>query len=198
MAAACLCSGLALAQSFRPVTEPGKPVEAFGFSVLPPGANQWFVAVDSSSETVIFGKKDPEYAKMRGSLLVLATRMRARENAIDTADGLKSEVIAQVRASSARYTLLTVEAEPYRDQEKNTDCVRINTTSEEHRNPNRPGEVLLMTVFGKACRQPDAPRNYVQVTVSERRPSESATLLDDTRRDECNRVVDSLQFTPAR
>jgi hypothetical protein len=196
--AACLCSGLAVAQTFRPVTDSNRPVEAFGFSVLPPAAEEWYFVTDASSETVAFGKKDPEYAKLRGSLLVVAARMRARESAIDTADGLRTEVIAQVKASSARFTLLSLEVEPYRDEEKNTDCVRIKTTSQERSNPNRPGEVLLMTISGKACRLPDSPRHYVQVTISERRPNEVATLLDDTRRAECNRTIHSLQFLPAR
>jgi hypothetical protein len=197
-AAACLFSTLALAQTFSPVLDANTPVQGFGFSVLPPSTAQWFYAVDSRSEAVAFGKKDPEHAKKRGSVIIIAERKRSRAGSIDTSTEFKAEVTSQVRASSARFNILSLDVAPYRDEAMNTDCVRITAVSEERANPNRPGEVLLMTIYGKACRQPDSPAHYVQVTVSERRPTESTTLFDDALRLECDRAVNSVQFIPAR
>jgi len=182
----------------RLVTDSNQRVQGAGFSVLPPSGEQWFVAIDASSDTIVFVKRDPEHMRQRGSVIVLATRFRAQRNDITTADGLLSELDERVRAHSARYTLTSVKLEPYQDAKMPTDCVRINTTSEERNNPNRPGEVLLMTVSGKACRHPSAPAYFVQVTMSERRPVGSLPLVDDKLRSECEREIASMEFLPPR
>lgn len=182
----------------RPVGDPNQRLQGASFSVLPPGGEEWFVVIDASSSTIAFAKKDPEHIKQRGSVIILATRVRASNDDITTAEGLLSEIDKSVRTQSARYTLVSVKLEPHRDTAMSTDCVLINTVSEERNNPNRPGETLLMTVSGKACRHPLSPAFYVRVAMSERRPVGSPPLVDDKLRKECERAIDSMEFLSPR
>lgn len=196
--ALCLLASQAQAQAFQPVTNPDRAVQGFGFTVLPPGGIEWHVAIDAKSATVAFGKKDPEHMRQRGSVFLAATLVKARSDDIATPGALRTEIEQAIRASSARYKLTNLSLEHYVDAEKATDCVRISTTSEERDNPRRPGETLLMTVRGKACRHPLSPTHYVQATLSERRPVQSQALVDDKLKLESDRAMDSVTFGPIR
>lgn len=191
----CLAASQAQSQTFRPVTDPELAVQGFGFTVLPPSGSGWYVAVDSRSATVAFGKKDPEHIRQRGSVFLAVSLLKARTD-IATPDAFRAEVEQAVRASSSRYRLSNLSLEPYADAAARTDCVRISTTSEEGNNPNRRGKTLLMTISGKACRHPLSPTHYVQVTLSERRPVQSQPLVDDKLKAETDRAIEGITFSP--
>ena len=181
------------------MSDPNQRLHGAGFSVLPPAGDPWFVVIYPDSDAIVFAKKDPLHIQQRGSVIVVAARVRANNNDISTAEGLLSEIERNaVRTHSARFTLVSVKLEPQRDTAMSTDCVLINTAIEERDNPNRPGETLLMTVSGKACRNPLSPTVYVQVTASERRPVGSPPLVDDKLRRECERAINSVEFLPPR
>jgi hypothetical protein len=198
VAALCLLENQAQAQAFQPVTSPERAVQGFGFTVLPPSGTEWYVANDVKSSTVAFGKKDPEHLRQRGSVFLAVTLLKARSNDISTPGALRAEIEQTVRASSARFNLTNLSLESYVDAEMATDCVRISTTSEERNNPNRPGETLLMTVTGKACRHTLSPAYYVQATLSERRPVQSQPLVDDKLKVESDRAINNVTFSLIR
>ena len=133
-----------------------------------------------------------------GSVIAVAALVKASRHDIGSPEGLRSEVNDYVRRNLASYKIVSVNVEPYRDAQRNTDCARINTVSEESGNPLHPGKVLLMTVAGKACRHPLSVSHYVQVTYSERRPVGLPPLIDDALREECETTVNSLEFLPIR
>jgi hypothetical protein len=191
---AALLSGCASSGPFHPMADPAARIAGAGFSVLAPGGPQWLLSESSSGSPLAFGKADPALFRQGASVIAVATRERARHGDISTADGLRREVDAYVRQNSQGPVSLTLE--PYRDAALGTDCVRIDSRSEERGNPRYPGKVLLLTVAGKACRVPASPAQFVQVTYSSRHPSEVAPVLDDALRRECERFVDSLAFTP--
>lgn len=183
-----------------PVTDPDQPVIGPGFSVLPPHGPQWFVMMRPDLEGIAFAKKDPEYIKSRGSVLVVARRAKALHNDISTPSGLQAEIEASARASPDnspdRFTLRELIVEPYRDVSNATDCVRISIAFEERNNPVNPGVVLLLSDSGYVCRHPLSPGHYVWATISERRRLGSPSLLDDNLRAEGDRTLKSIQFLP--
>ncbi len=193
---AALAGGCASAQSPRPVTDPTIPVAGAGFSVLPPSAERWIQAVNPTHELVLFVKADPDNARRGGSVVASAVRLTLSRPDVRSAEGLRSEVDASVRAQSARHTLISADTAVYTDAALGMDCVRIATESEERDNPNQVGKVLSMTTFGKACQQPSSPLHYVIATCSERRPVGSAARMDDALRRECDRTIESLRFQP--
>jgi len=182
-------------EPIRPVTDPEAAVQGPGFSVLPPTGSGWHVLRDSGSATVVFAKKDPEHIRQRGSVFVAVALVKARTD-IATPDALRAELEREIRASSPRYRLTRLDLDPYTDAPQGTVCVRIGTTSEERDNPNRPGETLLMTITGKACRHPLSPRHYVLATLSERRPIEAQPLVDDRLRAETGRTFERISYGP--
>lgn len=196
--ALCLSATEALAQGFRPVSDPDRVVQGFGFTVLPPSGDNWYVAIDPGSAAVAFGKKDPEHARQRGSVILTVALVKARSDDIATPDALRAEVEHVVRASSGRFKTVSLTVEPYVDADKATDCVRITSTSEERDNPNRPGETLPMALNGKACRHPLAPTYFVHVGLSERRPAQGKPLVDDKLKAESERAMNSVAFVPVR
>lgn len=193
-AAALLLAGCAASAHFHPVADPAQRVRGDGFSVLPPDGTQWAISEPSSGSVIAFGKADPAIFREGGSVIAVAARERARRADIATPEGLRDEVEAYVRRNSPGHRNVTVALQPYRDTALGTDCVRIEAGSEEHGNPRYPGQVLLLTLAGKACRMPAAPTSFVQVTYSGRRPFGVADPLTDALRRECGRMVESLAF----
>jgi hypothetical protein len=188
--------GCASAPTIQPVADPMTPIRAAGFSVLPPSGGHWVQSATPSLDRIVFAKVDPAHAQKGGSVMVIAVRMKARSSDIRSVEELRSEIDESIRSSSARFTMISSKTEAYVDQALGADCVRVETVSEERNNPNRAGTILLMTIFGKACRHTSSSAHYVQVTCSERRPAGSTPLLDETLRKECARVIESLSFQP--
>lgn len=202
LATAVLLGGCATTKlTADPVVDPDQRVVGPGFSVLPPHGSQWFVMMRPDLEGVAFGKKDPEFIKSRGSVVVVARRAKALHNDISTPNGLQAEIEASARASPDhspdRFTLRELILEPYRDVTAATDCVRIRIDFEERNNPVNPGAVLSLSDTGYVCRHPLSPGHYVWVTISERRLLGSPSLLDDSLRAEGERTLKSILFLPA-
>jgi hypothetical protein len=193
-----LFAGCATQAPFRPIADPSATVQGDGFSVRPPGGEHWLLSDSSSGSVIAFGKNDPALFRQGGSVIAVATRERARQGDISTPEGLRAEVDAFVRRHSQSHQGVTVALQPYRDAALDSDCVRKESSSEEHGNRRYPDQVLLMTVAGKACRVPSAPASFVQVTYSSRRPAGVAPILDEALRRECEVLVDSLAFNQAR
>lgn len=199
--AACVATvlaGCATQAPFHPIADPSARVNGDGFNVRPPAGAQWMLSESSRGDVVAFGKEDPAMLRQGASVIVVATRERAFQGDISTPERLRAEVDAFVRRNSQSHRGVTVDLQPYRDTALGTDCVRIESSSEEHGNRYYPGQVLLLTVAGKACRVPSATASFVQVTYSSRRPSGVAPVLDEAVRRECEGVVDSLVFTRVR
>jgi hypothetical protein len=194
--AAFLLSACATSEPYRPIVDSAVRVIGPGFSVLPPSGSNWVVSKDSSLDAISFGKANPEHFKQGGSVIAVASLVSAGNQGIASPEGLRSAVEGYVRRHLSTYTIVSVSVEPYRDRQRNTDCARIETVSEERGNPRYPGKVLLMTVTGKACRHPLALDRFVQVTYSERRPVGTPPLIDDALRRECETTLDSLEFLP--
>jgi len=191
-----LLSRAACSQTFYPITVPETPIYGTGFKVSSPASPGWMLAIDRSSEAFALARPDPDQADRRGSIIVIAARIKAKKANIETPEALQAEVEQTIRASSSRHTLVSLTLEQERDAEQGTDCIRISSTSEERNNPGRGGEVLLMSISGKACRHPSSTAYYVQVTYSERRPIKDPPLMDDNLRRECQGIIDSLKFMP--
>lgn len=197
VAAGILLGGCATTKfTANPVTDPDKPVKGSGFSVLPPQGDQWIVMMRPDMDGLTFGKKDPEHIKFPTTVLVIARRVKASHNDISTPAGLHAEFEASVRATSGRFTLREFSLERYRDESRATDCLRINTAVEERNNPVNPGFVLLLSDSGYVCRHPLSPEYYVLVTISERRPVESPSYLNDSLRAEAERTLNSIRYLP--
>ena len=189
-------SGPVGSQTFNAITIPTTPIYGIGFKVSSPASPGWMLAIDRASEAFALTKSDPDHASRRGSIIVVAARIKAKAGTIDTLEGLRYELEQSIRASSSRRTLVSLTLEPRFDTELNTDCIRISSSSEERGNLGRAGEVLLMSIAGKACRHPSSQVHYVQVTYSERRPRNDPPLMDDALRNECEGIIDSLKFMP--
>lgn len=189
-------SGCATPEPYRLVNDSASPVIGPGFSVLPPSGGKWVVSESSRMNVVSFGKVEQEHFRQGGSVITVAALVKATKHDIGSPEGLRSEVDDYVRRNLASYKIVRVNVEPYRDAQRNTDCAKINTVSEESGNPLHPGKVLLMTVAGKACRHPLSASHYVQVTYSERRPVGVPPLIDAVLREQCETTVDSLEFLP--
>jgi hypothetical protein len=193
-----LLAGCATQAPFHPIADPSAPVQGNGFSIRPPVGGHWLLSESSNGSVIAFGKNDPALFRQGGSVIAVATRERARQGDISTPERLRSEVDAFVRRNSEGYRDVTVALRPYRDAALGSDCVRIESNSEEHGNRHHPGQVLLLNIAGKACRVPSAPDYFVQVTYSSRRPAGVAPILDEAVRRECEVLVDSLAFSQAR
>lgn len=194
--ALALLAGCAAPPPFGPVTEPSARIEAGGFSVLPPKGADWVIGADPGRSSLVFGKADRKSLMHGRSFIVNAARQTARTGDVANADALRGEVDAAIAATSGRMRVVQSKTEAYVDSELGTDCVRFETLIEERNNPKQPGKLLLMTSYGKACRHPDSPTHYVVLTCSERRPADSAPLLNEALRGECARTLDSLRFRP--
>lgn len=196
LVALALLAGCAAPPPFTQVTDSATPAVGAGFSVLPPGGANWVLGADPSRDTLVFGKADRERVRQGSSFVVSAVRTRARSPDVGSAEGLRAEVDESIRTTSGRMKVLGSKTESYTDSVLGTDCVRFDTLIEERDNPKVPGKVLLMTSYGKACRHPASAAHYVVLTCSERRPVDSAPLLDEALRGECARTLDSLRFRP--
>jgi hypothetical protein len=197
VAAAFALAACATAPDYRPVSEPDEPVVRAGFSVLPPGGEGWVTPSKSPKDLAMFGKMDPEHAKQRGSVVVAAVGLQARQHDIATGPGLLAEVAAWARGPQGdRITLQAEQLELYRDDALATDCVRLNLAYQERGNPNYPGQTLAMPMWGRACRHPQVAGYFVQVSCSERRPVATPSLMTEALRAECGRTIDSLRFLP--
>jgi len=180
-----------------PVTDATLPVMATGFSVLPPGPEGWLVTQDSSRNMVGFGTFAQAGARQMGTVMIGAMIVKSDGRDIRSLGSLNSAVIEALGAKVPRHTRVSEKFEPFQDAELNTDCVRVETVTEERSSPYYPaGKVLLITARGKVCRHALSPGYLVSVICSERRPNDVPPLMDETLAKECTHTVDSLKFLP--
>jgi hypothetical protein len=197
LASALLVVACVATPDYRPVADPDQPVVRAGFSVLPPGGERWVMPTQTGNDAAVFGKMDPEHAKQRGSVVVAAVGLHARQHDIATGPGLLAEVAAWARGPQGdRITLQAEQLELYRDDALATDCVRLNLAYQERGNPNYPGQTLAMPIWGKACRHPQVKGYFVMVSYSERRPAAVPPLMTEALRAECEGSVASLKLLP--
>jgi hypothetical protein len=185
-------------QPMIPVTDAVVPIKAIGFSVLPPAPEGWFKLQDLPRNWVVFASVQSSERQI-DTVMVIATLFKAVRHDIRTSDGLYSEYTEAIKDEKPRVTQVSQKVQSYRDDELDTDCLRIEIVTEERNNPHyAAGKVLLRIDTGKICRHTLNPVLAVSVLCSERRPSDVPSIMNESIRKECAHSIDSLKFLPVQ
>src|SRR5262245_45011675 len=182
------------APAFRPVRNPGRRMDLYGFSVLSPQGSGWFVGERGSDPRgVMFGK-----ALVKGPVPTLV--------AIASAADVPSEIIAR-DADELRTVMERLMWERYRvvngqyflrqynasvDRSPGAECIRYDLLQDERTNPVLKGKDLEIRVWGLNCLHPANPRLMIKVYYSLRTERGSAFVLDAGTQQEAEAFVHSL------
>ena len=82
-----------------------------------------------------------------------------------------------------------------RGNQMDTDCIKYSFTTKETKNPNFPGEVLVLAGHGFYCRHPSSSKVIIEAFCTERYPEDSGSL-SETIKDECTAFLHDVQFKP--
>lgn len=178
--------------------DPDTRIQRNGFSVLPPSGNGWMVA-PAGQYGAGWGKlvSDTKGNRSTITVMVWAGRFNDRKVDLTTPAGLRETAVYQATGGDPkRYRIVDTR---YSDvyQRHGTDCIDFDTVTEDSGNTMswNAGTVLLLTVHGTLCRHPSNPEWGFNAALSDRHPRESASLLDDSVRQEARRCLDSVLLT---
>ena len=171
-----------------------------GFTVSAP-ADDWVAFAAGVPGAITLAKLDDVRAqalRQGASVIFAAVPVPVRGHDLSTPDGLRGAIRAFIEESNRRFKLVSFTLEPLAESGLGTDCLRLETVSEERNNRAHPGQVLLLSTFGRMCRHPGLAHTLVQVACSERRVAGMPSVVDDAVRAECAAAVASLRFEPTR
>jgi len=158
---------LTLPPNFKPIQEPSKPLEFYGFQVLPPQSNDWFIGYKGWYGTQL-GKKP--ISTRRGPNTFIAGVKTTIANEIAT----KEELLRVVKKSleeglDPRFTVR--ESKMMVDESKTTLCVKFDQIAEDRGVPGYKGSVFIMDMHGLSCVHPDYKKLMFELMYSQRIPA---------------------------
>lgn len=197
-------AGCASSSDFRQLTPSVAlaPVEANGFSVMPPKGPSWFY--EAGGDGVQFGRElasepapDPSAELAQTGLVVVGFMPRSMMTVASTAD-LQREATRWIKEMSLepRERLVDFKVAPYTAQ--GTGCVRFEETVEDPSHPHARGVILITSSAGFFCRHPYAPDRVIQGGYSERRFGGLSPLPGETFKSEAEAVLKGVIFKPLK
>ncbi len=174
----------------KPVITPEAVYQMDGYTVLaPPGAG-WF-EMKRARDYLYFGKR---LSSPTHSFIAVALSAPAGGPYAD-AEAFRAHVVNQITENAADERNKVALAAAEVDSASGPFCVRYQTRTEDRGAVGARGQSLLTETFGVSCLHPEHNELAIDVSYTERGlPTETGTTL----RDEGERFVRSLAFTPRR
>ena len=169
-------------------------LEFRGFRLAPLPAPEW-TTLERNAASALFGRHTAA-ATHTFVAIVMSDTIPEKDLPLWNSVGAYFDFMRKLKPASldpSRHTLLEQEYSPPLD--KAPTCMRYRLRVEDRGAPQARGVALSMTIAGVSCTHPEALRTLIDVSYSERGgpAPESARM-----REEAERIVDSLQFTPLR
>lgn len=175
---AALLSGCTIA---TPITEPDARIARDGYSFLSPKGESW--RKGASSDFINFHEWNPE---VESEWSIRIWRHNAESRDISTQELLREEIdrliTPKMHISNHRHRV-----EVYFDENLRTDCAAIRSVGYV--------QYFYYLRIGRACRDPNLPRSIVWATCFESRQSGSFASISGKFREQCDRVLQSLEFS---
>lgn len=193
-----LIAGCASQISMRPLTDSMERYQGYGFTVMPPRGNGWYIAehpyqvafTRGASPKDSSASPDPRHTYYLGVFVFEAKS----GDKLDTSDDLAQIIAENMNGDNSNFKILESQTAPY--SRKNAVCTRYRYVAKQRNHPQLPEVILLMTSGGFFCRHPYSQRLIINGVYSERRPSERQSVLDESLMKEAEDFFQTVDFSP--